>query len=51
MTTRRALATKRAEDSCASQREYWKSLSRSFNKQFLDEARKKYDTRKRLQMA
>lgn len=33
------------------QNEYWESLSRSFNKQFVEEACNKYDKRKRLQMA
>lgn len=51
MTTRKTTTPKRTENSGTSQREYWESLSRSFNKQFIDEARKKYDTRKRLQVA
>lgn len=33
------------------QEEYWKSLERSFNKDFIKDAREKYDRRKRLQVA
>lgn len=30
-----------------SQREYWESLSRSFDKRFIDKARREYDPRTR----
>lgn len=33
----------------ASQREYWESLSRSFDRRFIDEARRKFDPRNRPQ--
>lgn len=32
-----------------SQRAYWESLSRSFDKQFIDKARREYDPRNRSQ--
>ena len=48
---RKSEQAKPAEKRSINQTEYWKSLSRSFDKQFVDEARSKYDKRKRLQMA
>ncbi|WP_165775796.1 hypothetical protein [Bifidobacterium scaligerum] len=33
------------------QEEYWKSLSRSFNKDFIKAAKEEHDKRKRLQVA
>lgn len=42
MTTR-----KHTKNSSASRRAYWESLSHSFNKHFIDEARKKYGSKER----
>ena len=51
MAIRKSEQAKPAEKRSINQTEYWKSLSRSFDKQFVDEARSKHDKRKRLQMA
>lgn len=52
MAIRKTEQAKSAEHSNSTkQDEYWKSLSRSFDKQFVEEARQNHDQQKRLQMA